>query len=76
MLRADMCSRHFVEGHLEPTAAVQDNLVKVEIREPSSEFLSPFIRATPFFLPLGIWIFLINSKFPKPRQSVVPVMDR
>jgi len=44
---------------------MQDNLVNVEIRDASSRYLGLFTNATPFFLLLGIWIFLVIRKFPK-----------
>lgn len=52
--------------------AMQDKLVNVEIRDSSSGPLRLFINATPFFLLLGVWIFLMIRKFPNgPRFSVL-----
>ena len=52
--------------------AMQDKLVNVEIRDSSSGPLRLFTNATPFFLLLGIWIFLMIRKFPNgPRQSIL-----
>ena len=51
---------------------MQDKLVNVEIRDSSSGPLRLFINATPFFLLLGVWIFLTIRKFPNGfRQSVL-----
>ena len=44
--------------------AMQDKLVNIEIRDSSSGFLRLFINVTPFFLFLGVWIFLVIRKFP------------
>ena len=41
-----------------------DNLVNVEIRDSSSAPFRLFIKATPFFLLLGVWIFLMIRKLP------------
>ena len=52
--------------------AMQDNQVNVEIRDSASGPLQLFLRASPFFLLLGVWIFLVIRKFPNgPRQSVL-----
>ncbi|MBI3683888.1 MAG: hypothetical protein HY235_26230 [Acidobacteria bacterium] len=51
---------------------MQDKAVNVEIRESSSGPLRLFINATPFFLLLGVWIFLLIRKFPNgPGQGVL-----
>lgn len=55
--------------------AMQDKLVNVEIRDSSSGPLRLFVNATPFFLLLGVWIFLVIRKFPNGRFSL-PLMDR
>jgi ATP-dependent Zn protease len=47
--------------------AMQDKLVNVEIRDSSSGPLRLFRSATPFFLVLGVWIFLVIRKFPNGR---------
>jgi len=53
-------------------AAMQDKLVNVEIRDSSSGSLRLFKNAAPFFLLLGVWIFLMIRKFPNgPRQGVL-----
>jgi ATP-dependent Zn protease len=44
--------------------AMQDKLVNVEIRDSSSGPLQLVMKATPFFLLLGAWIFLLIRKFP------------
>ena len=52
--------------------AMQDNLVNVEIQDPSSSPLQLFMNATPFLLLLGAWIVLMIWKFPNgPRRSVL-----
>jgi ATP-dependent Zn protease len=52
--------------------AMLDKQVNVEIRDSSSEPLRLLIKATPFFLLLGVWIFLMIRKFPNgPRPSVL-----
>lgn len=57
--------------------AMQDKLVNVEIRDSSSGPLRLFINATPFFLLLGVWIFLMIRKFPNgPGRFILPLMDR
>jgi len=38
--------------------AMQDKLVNIEIRDSSSGPLRLFIKAMPFFLLLGAWVFL------------------
>ena len=51
--------------------AMQDKLVNVEIRDSSSGSLQLLMRATPFLLLLGVWIFLVIRKFPNGlRQSL------
>ena len=52
--------------------AMQDKLlVNVEIKDSSSGSLQLLIKATPFLLLLGVWIFLVIRKFPNgPRQSI------
>ena len=53
-------------------AAMQDKLVNVEIRHSSSGPLRLFINAAPFFVLLGVWIFLMIRKFPNgPRGSMM-----
>ncbi|MCU1275041.1 MAG: ATP-dependent metalloprotease FtsH [Bryobacterales bacterium] len=50
--------------------AMQDKLLNIEIQDSSSGPLQFFINATPFFLLLGVWIFLVIRKFPNgPRQG-------
>jgi hypothetical protein len=52
--------------------AMQDKLVNIEIRNSSSGPFSLLINATPFFLLLGVWIFLMIRKFPNgPRLSAL-----
>jgi ATP-dependent Zn protease len=52
--------------------AMQDNQVNVEIRDSASGPLQLFLKASPFFLLLGVWIFLIIRKLPNgPRQGVL-----
>ena len=51
--------------------AMQDKLVNVEIRDSSSGSLRLIMKATPFFLLLGVWILLAIRKFPNgPGQSI------
>ncbi len=52
--------------------AMQDNQIHVEIRDSAARPLQIFLKALPFFLLLGIWIFLMIRKFPNgPRRSVL-----
>jgi ATP-dependent Zn protease len=51
--------------------AMQDKLVDIEIRDSSSGSLRLFINAAPFFLLLGIWIFLMIYKFPNGRFIII-----
>jgi ATP-dependent Zn protease len=51
-------------------AAMQDQLVNVEIQDPSRGPLRLFVNAIPFLLLLGVWIFLFIRRFPNgPRQD-------
>jgi hypothetical protein len=51
--------------------AMQNKLVNVEIRDSSSGSLRLVMKATPFFLLLGVWILLAIRKFPNgPGQSI------
>jgi ATP-dependent Zn protease len=50
--------------------AMQNKLVSIEIRDSFSGPFPLLIKATPFLLVLGIWIYLMIRKVPKgPRQS-------
>jgi hypothetical protein len=52
--------------------AMQDNHVDVEIRDSASGPLPLFVRASPFFLLLGVWIFLMIRKFPNGLRRGFP----
>ena len=45
-------------------AEMQEKAVNVEIRDSSSGLLRLLVSTAPFFLLLGLWIFLMNRKFP------------
>ena len=45
-------------------AEMQDKVDNIEIRRSSSGPLRLFLNATPFFLLLGVWIFLLIRKYP------------
>jgi ATP-dependent Zn protease len=51
-------------------AAMQDNMVNVEIRDSSSGPLRLFINATPFLLLFGVWIFLMRKAPDGPRRGI------
>jgi ATP-dependent Zn protease len=52
--------------------AMQDKLVNIEIRDSTLGPFSLLIKAMPFLLLLGIWIYLMIRKFPNgPRQSAL-----
>jgi ATP-dependent Zn protease len=52
--------------------AMQDNGVNVEIRDSASGPLQLLLKASPFLLLLGVWIFLVIRKFPNgPRRSIL-----
>lgn len=52
--------------------AMQDKLVNIEIRDSALGPFSLLIKAMPFLLLLGIWIYLMIRKFPNgPRQSAL-----
>jgi ATP-dependent Zn protease len=44
--------------------AMQDKLVDIEIRDSSNRPLPLVMKAAPFLLLLGVWIFLVIRKFP------------
>lgn len=43
---------------------MQDNQVNIEIRDSASGPVQLLWKASPFFLLLGVWIFLMIRKFP------------
>jgi ATP-dependent Zn protease len=45
--------------------AMQEKLVDIEIRDASSGSLRLLLNATPFFLLVGVWVFLMIRKFPQ-----------
>src|SRR3954463_9248813 len=45
-------------------AAMQDKQVNIEIRNASSDSLRLFMKATPFLVLLGVWVFVITRRFP------------
>ena len=54
----------FPSDYKDALTTMQEKLVNIEIREPSSQPFRLFINAIPFLLLLTVWLFLIRRKVP------------
>lgn len=54
-------------NYQEALAAMQARMVNVEIRDLTSQRLSVFLNASPFFVLLGVWVLMVISMKKSPN---------